>query len=273
MKNNFRKRKFLFLIQLFLFFSYNSFAQSTPSEQGQIRILTFNILHGATMKGDMDLNLIARTILKTNPDLVALQEVDFKTTRVEGKDLVLELAYLTGMVPVFGKAMDYDGGEYGEAILSRFSFISTRTHALDASDGYEPRAALEVVVKLESGDTISFIGTHLDHTVDPGNRVSQANQINSLLNGIKYPVILAGDLNSLPGSEPMKILRSKWQLSDPSGLIPTYPSSSPTKKIDYVLYYPFDAWVPVETHVIDDKIASDHCPYLVILNLKHKTIE
>jgi endonuclease/exonuclease/phosphatase family metal-dependent hydrolase len=68
----------------------------------------------------------------------------------------------------------------------------------------------------------------------------------------------------------MNILESKWGLSDPSGLIPTYPSSSPKKKIDYVLFYPYEAWEIVEIHVIDDKIASDHCPYLVVLNLKHK---
>lgn len=270
MKNNFSKNRYLFLIQVFLIFCSSSFAQPGSSKHDQVRVLTFNILHGATMKGNMDLDLIAKTIRKTNPDLVALQEVDFKTNRVKGKDLVLELAYLTGMVPVFGKAMDYDGGEYGEAILSKYSFVATRTHALGASEGYEPRAALEVIVELESGDTISFIGTHLDHTPDPANRISQVIQLNNLLDGIKYPVILAGDLNALPGSEPMKILERKWVLSDPSGLIPTYPSSSPKKKIDYVLFYPFDAWEIVETYVIDNKIASDHCPYMVILNLKPK---
>ncbi len=39
------------------------------------------------------------------------------------------------------------------------------------------------------------------------------------------------------------------------------------KKIDYVLYKPANRWKVLETKVIDEKIASDHCPLLTVLEL------
>jgi len=81
------------------------------------------------MKGDFDLSIIASVIKSANPDLVALQEVDFKTNRTRNMDLTAELGMLTNLTPLFGKAMPYDGGEYGEGILSRYSFLNTKNHA------------------------------------------------------------------------------------------------------------------------------------------------
>ena len=246
-----------------------SFGQSSSENSAsvQLRVLTFNIYHGATMKGDFDLELIASVIKKLDPDLVALQEVDFKTGRARKMDLMTELGYRTGMSPLFGKAMNYDGGEYGEGILSKYSFKSTRVHSLPYSEGHEPRAALEVEIELKDGTIISFIGTHLDHVKDPGDRIMQAEQINELLEKIENPTILAGDLNALPGSDPIQALSEKWTLSDAKGLKPTFPSSEPVRKIDYIMFAPAKSWKVIETRVIDEKVASDHCPYFVVLEL------
>jgi len=56
-----------------------------------IRVLSFNIYHGETMRGDFDLEQIARVIRDVEPDLVALQEVDLYTGRSGGRDLASEL--------------------------------------------------------------------------------------------------------------------------------------------------------------------------------------
>ncbi len=47
----------------------------------------------------------------------------------------------------------------------------------------------------------------------------------------------------------------------------TFPSDQPDKKIDYVMFYPRDKWRVIKTEVIADKIASDHCAYLVTIEL------
>jgi endonuclease/exonuclease/phosphatase family metal-dependent hydrolase len=230
--------------------------------------MTFNILHGATTKGNFDLDVIARVIIEADPDLVALQEVDFQTNRARKYDLVTELAIRTEMVPLFGKAMDFDGGEYGEGILSKTSFLNTRSVALPFSPGNEPRAALEVITVLKTGDTVAFIGTHLDHLRDETDRIAQTRKINQAFQANRYPSILAGDLNAVPGSKPIAILEEHWTASYHHDLAePTFPSSGPERKIDYVMYYPGPRWSVLETKVIQDPIASDHCAYLVTLEL------
>ena len=148
----------------------SSLAQQT--NRNIVKILSFNILHGATTKGDFDLDILAKVIKDANPDFVAMQEVDFKTKRARNYDLTTELGWRSKMVSIFAKAMDFDGGEYGEGVLSKYSFLKTRNIALPYTEGNEPRAAIEVTSVIASGDTIAFVGTHLDHLQNEHDRVS-----------------------------------------------------------------------------------------------------
>ena len=198
---------------IIIFTSYSAWSQSRLDSSKIVRVLSFNILHGATTKGDFDLDAIAKVIIDANPDFVALQEVDFKTNRALKYDLVTELGWRVKMLGIFGKAMDYDGGEYGEGVLSKYTFLQTRNVALPFTPGNEPRAALEIITLLPSGDTIAFVGTHLDHLKNEKDRVAQANKINQVFSSNKYPTILAGDLNAIPGSTPINILEEIWSSS------------------------------------------------------------
>lgn len=231
-----------------------------------IKVMTFNILHGATTRGDFNLDAIARVIIDENPDLVALQEVDFMTRRAQGYDLATELGWRTKMAPLFARAMPYDGGEYGEAVLSKWSFTGSRNVALPCSPGNEPRAALETTLVTGGGDTIIFIGTHLDHLRDDTDRVMQAEAIREAFSGTGYPAILAGDLNDVPGSRAIAILEEEWMASyhpyDPEF---TFPSNGAVKKIDYVMVKPEGAWLVTDRRVVCDTIASDHCALVVTL--------
>lgn len=252
---------------ILILFSTHSMAQEVDSSR-VIRVLSFNILHGANTNGNFDLDIIAKVIQDNDPDLVALQEVDYKTNRAKQYDLVTELAWRTKMAGLFGRAMYYDGGEYGEGILSKHSFLKTRNVALPHLPGDEPRAALEATTILPSGDTISFIGTHLDHLRDEENRIMQAKAVNKAIQQNKYPSILAGDLNAEPASRTMNILEDKWNPAYKQDQLRfTYPSSNPQRKIDYVLFRKNDPFRVLETTVIQDSIASDHCAYLVVLEL------
>lgn len=251
-----------------LFTCVLSWSQSRVDSSRVVRVLSFNILHGANTNGEFNLDVIVKVIKDANPDFVALQEVDDKTNRAKKYDLVTELGWRTKMSPLFGKAMAYDGGEYGEGVLSKTSFLSTRNVALPYYDDHEPRAALEITTTLSSKDTISFIGTHLDHLIDEKDRVAQVNKINKVFSKNKYPSILAGDLNAEPNSSPINILEQVWTASyDKNNIEYTYSSENPTKKIDYVMFYPKNRWRVLETKVIQDAIASDHCAYLVVLEL------
>ncbi len=256
----------LFVIILFSWiFGHFSYAQKPVKPSRILRVLTSNIYHGETMKGDFDLDLIAKVIKEAKPDIVALQEVDFKTNRAKKMDIATELGIRTGMVPLFGRAMYYDGGEYGEGILSKYSFLSTKVHALPHQPDKEPRTALEVNFVMDSGDTIRFIGTHLDHE-SASQRLCQARRLAEWFRADDRPAILAGDLNALPLSGAMKMIETSWTRAFDED-IPTWPSDNPQKKIDYVLFRPADRWKVLETKVIDEKTASDHRPVLVVLEL------
>ena len=245
--------------------AYQALSQESVDSTRVLRVLSFNIFHGETMKGDFDLDRIAHVIKAVSPDLVALQEVDFYTRRALHMDLATELGLRAGLAPLFGRAMPFDGGEYGEGILSRYSYLSTRNHALPSGEGKEPRSALEARVVLRSGDTIVFVGTHFDHTGEV-DRINQADRVREILADIDLPVLLAGDLNATPESRTMEILFSDLKPSS-TDFAPTIPSDGPRAKIDYILYGPPERWRVLESRVICDSIASDHCAFLSVLEL------
>ena len=235
--------------------------------QGQLRILTYNIHHGQGTDGRFDLARIAGVINAQRPDLVALQEVDRKTTRASGVDQAAELARLTGMNYAYGPAMEYAGGEYGEAILSRFALASIDNYILPWPDGSEPRALLVVKVEAKGLGPVTFGGTHLAHD-SAVDRLEQAKRINEILGGQRGALmILAGDLNATPGSAPMREFDRHWMDAAEATGSPelTYPNIQPQRRIDYVLVRPLDGWRVLEAVVIEGEIASDHCPVLVVL--------
>ncbi len=232
-----------------------------------IKVLTFNIYHGETMQGNFDLDRIASVIKAVDPDLVAMQEVDFKTNRAHQYDLATELGWRTKMASLFGIAMPYDGGGYGEAILSKRPIIASQNVPLPHSPENEARTALQVFVEMESGDTICFIGTHLEHQKNNPDRIIQVKKINEVFTKVKYPTLLAGDLNATPSSMPIEILKTVWTDGFSNNPEFTFPSDNPDRKIDYIMYRPENRWKVIENRVICDKIASDHCALLTVLKL------
>ena len=256
------------ILLLFLLLPFSGSSQEILQDRTIIRVLTYNILHGATTNRDNDLDVVAGVIRELQPDLIALQEVDFRTNRVQKRDISTELALKTDMASIFAKAVDFDGGAYGQSLFSRRTFLETGKIELPGSPEKEPRIAATAKIILPAGDTIQFIGTHLDHVANSADRLAQAKMINTLLENNKLPTILAGDLNDVPGSETINIFESVWTSTyDKEDPEPTFPSHAPAKKIDYVMFSPSHRWKVLETKVICHTIASDHCAYLVVLEL------
>ncbi len=239
-------------------------------KENTLRVLCYNIYHGATMNGDFNLDTIASVIASFKPDLVAIQEVDRLTKRAKGMDLATELAYRTKLNPLFGRSMYFDGGEYGNGILAAYSFISTSKIDLPSSPGKEPRSAIEALIELPSGDTIAFVSTHFDHSGNMPDRTNQATYLAKRYAEFPYPVILSGDLNAQPDSEPLKILGKVFRMSAGENPKPTSRNSGNGSKIDYILIDKRHGWEVKETIVNCDEVVSDHCGYFAVLRLKSK---
>ena len=233
---------------------------TTPGQKPTVRVLSYNIHHGEGTDGKLDLPRLARVIRAADPDFVALQEVDRKTNRTKGVDQTVELARLTGLHGGFGKAIDFEGGEYGQAVLSRVPFEPGTVHTLPGEPAREQRIAFAVKVKLD-GQDVTFATTHLHHQGDD-LRQRQAAKLNEVFTD--GTVIVAGDLNANPDSKPLEILKAKWTAVIGKELL-TFPSEKPKNQIDYVIFRPTDRYRVVETKVLDEPVASDHRPLLVVL--------
>ena len=132
-----------------------------------LRVMTYNIHHAEGLDGKVDLERIANVIRQSNADVIALQEVDKNTERTGSIDMPADLARLTGMNVAFGANLDnFQGGQYGTAILSRFPIESYENHRLKQAREGEQRGVLQAVLKIAQGQLL-FTCTHLDHTRDP----------------------------------------------------------------------------------------------------------
>lgn len=264
---------------LFLFFTAfpaSVAAGGADPQPMRLRVLTYNIHHGEGVDSKLDLPRIARVIAEQKPDLVALQEVDVKTQRTGGVDQPAELAKLTGMHAAFGKGIDYQGGEYGNAVLSRFPIQSKTIHPLPAGEGEERRNATVVVVRpWEGGPALRFVATHLNYR-DEAERVREVEAIQRALKqgeGADLPTVLAGDLNARPGTAPLKLFAPDWKDAAAEGgagdapEAATFPAEQPVRRIDYVMLRPAAAWRVAETKVVAEPVASDHRPVLAVVEL------
>lgn len=231
-------------------------------DQQTIRILSYNIKHGYGMDAKIDLSRSAKLIKELSPDLVALQEIDKFTERTSKTDQAKELGRMTEMHSEFGRFFDYQGGEYGMAVLSKNQPSEVNNHRLP--DGREPRTALAITIApIEGGPEVVFIGIHFYATSE--ERLAQATRLLEILESETRPVILAGDFNSRPDSDVMKLFADDWTNPDKGEDRLTIPSDNPRSEIDFILYRGLDGWEVKTIDVLHEPLVSDHRPVLLEL--------
>lgn len=258
------KKALLFTITLVLVALTGCTNTVTSHGEPTIRVLSYNIHHGEGMDGKFDLGRIAGVIKSASPDIVSLQEVDNQTKRSKGVDQAKELARLTDMKFVYGASMSYQGGKYGNAVLTNLPIKGSKVIPLPG----EPRSALCVTLNLPGSKStfgeFLFIATHLDTKSTP--RFSSVPLIEKIFESKPgFPTILAGDLNALPASPTMQAFGKTWINSTSQEGLFTRPAGKPSVQIDYVLHRPAKSWKVRKTMVLKEKIASDHRPILAVL--------
>ena len=203
--------------------------------QTQLKIISFNIHAGY----DAPIADIAAFIKEQDPDIVALQEVEYYTNRTGANtprpinnniNMLNELAYLTGMHGMFYVTLEKCyGGKFGNAILSNAAIAD---------------------IKLPDGTEFSIVDTHIDMSkLDNGmSQIKEVNRIPQL--GKHY--IVAGDMNRRVGTAEINELSSVWTLAL-------------SREFDHIGYYPANGWVVKETKVFSDNQLSDHYPIMVTL--------
>lgn len=240
-----------------------------------IKVMTYNIHHANPPSKEkdstIDLPAIAAVIRGAGSDLVALQEIDVYNARA-GVTLheAKELGRLTGMNYYFSRAIDYRGGAYGDAVLSRYPIRDTMRYALPILAGTkaETRTLCMIRVQLPGGRQILFGSTHLDQHGDERNRLLQAETMAGIVRSFKLPCIIGGDFNAEPSSQTMKIMDSVLTRTCVVGCPLTIPTENPVKTIDYILYAPAARFESLGVRSIHETYASDHLPVVGVMRLR-----
>lgn len=234
-------------------------------DRTEVRIMTYNLRAGQMA----DLDTLSALIKSENPDFVALQEVDVMTLRrncplMNGLNMVNEIAKRTGMFGFFARTLDFAGGYYGIAILSKYPSVDVEKLMLPNPKNTEPRTLLKGRFEMWNGKTITFACTHLD-VEDATTREEQADFILDSLLPSEEPVILCGDLNGRP--EESCISRLKSKMKDVSGTEFTFPSDEPDRKIDYIFVMSPQTMIVESTKVINhEPQQSDHRPVFSVVS-------
>ena len=148
------------------------------------------------------------------------------------------------------------------ALLSSLPILESTNHRLPS--GSEPRSALTARVKLPNTDREAVIsGIHFYQTEE--ERLAQAQTLMDALAGEEGLVVLAGDFNSTPGSPVMELLATDWVVAQKGGSSLTFPADGPAREIDFVLIRPKNGFRVLEHRVLDEEVASDHRPILLVL--------
>lgn len=228
------------------------------SQEGEIslRMMTYNIHHGAGTDDVVDLDKQAAVIRDALPDVVGLQEVDSCVKRSSYKPQAALLGSKTGMYATFGGAIPLTGGKYGVAILSKEAPLSHRNIPLP---GNEKRTLL--VCEFQE---YVFATTHLD--LDEECRLSSLDIILEEATRWDKPFFICGDWNDTPTSTLIKKMKKSFRflsyVTNTSAYY-TFPAKSPSKIIDYIVAYGRIVNAIKSRQVINEPSASDHRPVLV----------
>ncbi|WP_211222942.1 endonuclease/exonuclease/phosphatase family protein [Gelidibacter mesophilus] len=238
----------------------------------ELRILSYNIHHAnpPSIKDKIDLPAIINVIKNSKADLVALQEVDSNTERSGFGNQAEQIAEALGFHVFFGKAIDFQNGAYGLAILSKFPILKSQIYHLPSSPERtgEPRILTMSQIKLPDGKSIWFANTHLDSEKDHTNRLLQVHKIIEITQKESIPIIIAGDFNAVEKSQVIEVFDQKFTRTCELCL-PTIPVINPTKAIDFIAFKPKTAFKIKKHSVVSEHYASDHLPVLAILEF-HK---
>jgi endonuclease/exonuclease/phosphatase family metal-dependent hydrolase len=234
-----------------------------------LRVMTYNIHHGEGLDRKVDLQRIADLIKHEQADIVALQEVDKGVQRTAKRDCPAELAALTGMTCVFSNNYHFQGGEYGNAVLTRFPVKRwTNRHYKMLRPG-EQRGLLQIVLDVH-GRELVFLDTHVDFRGDDTERLLNADEIAEAIQPYRgRPMILCGDFNDTPESRTCQKLAQQftdtWKAAG-AGDGFSIPAEKPRKRIDYIwtskepAIQALKIWVP-------ESEASDHRPVVAEFKL------
>lgn len=234
----------------------------------KLRVATLNIWNKAGPWTER-LALIRTQLTTLSPDLIGLQEVlrlipDEKEPPIPtpSNDQASEIAEGLGYNIAYGVAADYAGGlKFGNALLTRYKILDSRTFRLPGADSGETRSMLYALLETPWGRLPVFV-THLNWKLHHGivrlKQVVYAAERIFVLAPVEadfLPPIFMGDLNAGPMADEIRYLKGEhvvdgrsvyfadvWDYAEQQGPGHTYArdnayalkNGEPNRRIDYI---------------------------------------
>ncbi|MDY3978918.1 MAG: endonuclease/exonuclease/phosphatase family protein [Tidjanibacter sp.] len=246
--------------QIILTFLLLTITMGVSGREGSfsLRVMSMNVKEGGQYI-DYASAPYAEVIEAYNPDVVAMQEIDYMTDRNGYRDWFDEVAIGCDMLPYYCKSFTYRGGGFGVGLLSKYPFFYSNKHISVIEGSREPRAAGWICVALPCGEVVRVATTHLAlESAEITIRNLADVQKTLFAEDTTTPTLLVGDFNSTPDSSPLTFARVTWQdIGAGTGF--TIPTSNPNRRIDYVMGYPKGCWSYTEYQIVVRADLSDHC--------------
>ncbi|MHA0902095.1 endonuclease/exonuclease/phosphatase family protein [Enterobacter ludwigii] len=280
-----RKRNPIYLLLLILLTTlsvparaHNYLAEKPVASAPELTFATWNIMASRLNQTSR----LAGAIPALQSDIIALQEVDFNTQRSAKNAGTAKPVNQAEMLAKAGNmhyaecpSIDFDGGKYGTALLSRWKIDKTEQVKLSNIDDREQRTACVNYITVPGMPApLAVIITHPDQDRDNALRLKQIRELMALVDktGKNAIPVLMGDLNLVPASPEYRELRYQMNDTLPTEGDFTYPSWNPNRRIDYILTSAAQQW-NVESKMTRNKEnipwgqLSDHLPLIVRLQL------
>jgi endonuclease/exonuclease/phosphatase family metal-dependent hydrolase len=235
----------------------------TPAEEAMtpdfnpwpVTIATYNIHSAVGNDRKFDPQRVAAVLHEMNADIVAMQEVPLGGGG--WPDVLQILQQATGYHAVEGPTQCVKRKRFGNAVLSRYPIIATRS--IDLSFGRcEPRGALDADIDCH-GHPLRVVATHLG--LRPAERREQIRTLLQAFGTRSMPMILLGDINEwFMWGRPLRMLETHFEeVPAPS----TFPARWPVFALDRIWISPRHRLVHVKVHDTPlAKMASDHLPLI-----------
>jgi endonuclease/exonuclease/phosphatase family metal-dependent hydrolase len=233
-----------------------------------LTVATYNIHYAKGTDREVDVARIVAVLRDIRADIFCLQEVDRHTRRSDGVDQAREIASELGMYYAFGLARRRNGGEFGNAVLSRFPIIAVDSMPLPRSSLISARGF--VVARIDSGSR-KFVCGSVHFGLGPFERRQQAEALLHYFRRERWPVILCGDFNGRTFSKGVSLLKNRFiHVADDLQIkkINSFHTRFPYKSIDHIFRSRMAGLRCIDARNIP-ATASDHLPVVATFTWEH----
>lgn len=207
---------------------------------------------------------ITNFIKSVDPDIVGLIEVDTGSIRSRKVNQAEKIASDLGMNTSYET-------KYGEKSINQMlPIVRKQGNAFMAASRvhgekfhYFDTGIKRLIIELELADYAIFL-VHL--SLKYRHRHLQLRHLFDLIEQTEKPVVVAGDFNTFWGENEIYLfMKAAGLTSANTGSLPTYPSRSPRKELDFVLY---QDGIEVTDFQVPDVKLSDHLPIICDFELR-----